>query len=351
MGRLLLINQEMYRTVSPILYHTPIVQNLGLFLLGIDQTPRPDDDDVVPYHKSRLLDKVQKLHLIHASSRKGVERQYMTAPCTETEPDPFSFSEESLKTCDADKLGMADVEGWLLAERILKVTPIARPMFNKLKAFSFGVWDTGRWDDYHNSLGDNAPIGLIGHNINVFPWDYLERILADLILRSRAANSLDVCSSWREGTNVQLRHYSDKGATGPGLQVTHGASGGHVVTHVGPTRAFARPIPQWILDSESHADYLSHSFRSYLQTAFSPDNEETWAGTRLELCIIAPYDEDLSTTVYDHRLSLAERTKEALELCHQDLAKTEEWAKKALGKIRIYTGDEIPACPCCGTKE
>ena len=79
----------MYRIVAPVLYEEPIVQNIGLFFLGIEQPGqgRNDSDDQaniishpeienvsetvtegsIPYHKRHLLDLVKKLHIIRAS--------------------------------------------------------------------------------------------------------------------------------------------------------------------------------------------------------------------------------------------------------------------------------------------
>jgi hypothetical protein len=61
----------MYQIVSPILYEAPVVQNMGLFLQGIE-VPRPTrrgkkTDDAVnhgaPYHKMELLGHVKQLHM------------------------------------------------------------------------------------------------------------------------------------------------------------------------------------------------------------------------------------------------------------------------------------------------
>ena len=58
----------LYQVTSPILYHTPIVQNLGLFFEGIQHPYDKSRNGIAPYHKFEHFDQVRKLHLIHASS-------------------------------------------------------------------------------------------------------------------------------------------------------------------------------------------------------------------------------------------------------------------------------------------
>ena len=336
----------MYRTVSPILYHTPIVQNLGLFLLGIEQPPRAaDGDNDIPYHKSKLLDKVTKLHLIHSSSRKGVGTRYMTTPSSH-EATPRVFDENQLRTCNADRLGLADLEGWLLATRILRATPSARTMFNRLEGLSFGIYDDGRWQYYWGRLShqDN----------NVDPSVYLKRMLADFILRLQTADSIQVCSHTQSRIDLRLDRGLGTNTITSGLQVTHGSRSDFLFfTDVSPCRIYARPTPQRTLDLNLiHGAVLVRWLHQYMYNIGSLNDREVRPDTILELCITTSLDQEIySTSSCENELELARRTKEALELYCQDLAEREEWAKRALGKITIYAGDEIPACPCCGGKE
>lgn len=340
----------MYRTVSPILYHTPIVQNLGLFLLGIEQPPRLDDDkDNIPYHKSKLLDKVTKLHLIHSSSRKGVGRRYMTTPWS-LGTFPHIFNEERLKTCNADRLGMADLEGWLLATQTFRAMPSARRMFNKLEAVSFGSWDDGRWRHYQKTAARYAPEN---RDDDVIPSRYLERMLAEFVLRVQTAKSLHVCSNTQSSIDLLLDRRPGRNTTACGLQVFHARSYSFHAIPWGPTRVYVSPIPQRSLDSDSIQDAdLARSLHQYMEEIDAQDDMEVRPDTILELCIATSLDQEIySTSSCENELELARRTKEALELYCQDLAEREEWAKRALDKIKIYVGDEIPACPCCGGKE
>ena len=93
----------MYQIVAPILYDEPIVQNIGLLFLGVEQPiagrNEPDDQaDVVnpseflnenetetetetaqsiPYHKCQLLDLIKKINIIRASSSTPLDKCYM----------------------------------------------------------------------------------------------------------------------------------------------------------------------------------------------------------------------------------------------------------------------------------
>jgi len=344
----LLIYQDMYKTVSPILYHTPIVQNLGLFLLGIEQPPRAaDDDDVIPYHKSKLLNKVTKLHLIHSSSRKAVGTRYMTMPSSH-EATPRVFNENDLRICNADRLGLADLEGWLLATRILRATPSARTMFNRLETLSFGTWDDGRWQYYG---GRQSPSSHQDNNVD--PLEYLERMLADFIRRVRTASSIQVCSNTQSQIDLRLDRGPCTRTITSGLRVTHGSRSDTLyTTDIGPTRIYVRPTPRRTLDSNFHDAALARWLYQNMYYIGSLNDREATPDTILELCLTTSLDEEIySTSSCENELELARRTKEALELYCQDLVDREEWAKRALGKIRIYVGDEIPACPCCGGKE
>lgn len=121
-----------YRVAAPVLYESPIVQNLGLFLLGIDK-PSPTDppgsnsqdssdasNQSPPFHKIHLLDQVKKLYIVHASSRIPIENPYMVSVVEEDESGVHD-------AIDADALGRADLKGWALADRVLDAARGSRP--------------------------------------------------------------------------------------------------------------------------------------------------------------------------------------------------------------------------------
>ena len=124
----LLIMQMLYQVAAPVLYNSPIVQNLGLFLLGIEKPSPPnqagpkkqDSSDASnqspPFHKIHLLDKVKKLYIVHASSRIPIENPYMVSVVEEDESGVHD-------AIDADALGRRiwrdghwRIESWMQLE-------------------------------------------------------------------------------------------------------------------------------------------------------------------------------------------------------------------------------------------
>ena len=110
--------QTLYQVVSEVLYHSPVVQDVGLFLQGIEKpiildTYEPDQSRSALLattigsslgHKRDLLGKVQTLYIIHHSSRTPEGSVFMV---TRGKPrdDP------KLEDHHADILGSADLAG------------------------------------------------------------------------------------------------------------------------------------------------------------------------------------------------------------------------------------------------
>jgi hypothetical protein len=63
----------------------------------------------------------------------------------------------------------------------------------------------------------------------------------------------------------------------------------------------------------------------------------------LELCIVPEIAGN------EQQLQLAREIKEALETFRQK-DETKEYAEGFLGKFKIFAGDEVPPCPCCGRR-
>jgi hypothetical protein len=65
----------------------------------------------------------------------------------------------------------------------------------------------------------------------------------------------------------------------------------------------------------------------------------------VEICLVtspdAPEDE----------LQLARDVKSAVDDYHDTAAESEDMVKGYRGEIKIFTGDEVPACPCCGMRK
>jgi hypothetical protein len=154
----------MYQVVTEVLYHSPIVQNFGLFLEGL-QKPlvpiKPRQTPGVPAsittktgslvgHKRYLLGKVRKLTLIHHSTSKGMEDLHMMSTAGRNR-------DIELKYCYADERGQDDLDGWTLVKDLIRQMdqglsgsiPFAyRNAFSRLESLSFGTWDDGRWSVY-----------------------------------------------------------------------------------------------------------------------------------------------------------------------------------------------------------
>jgi hypothetical protein len=190
----------MYQIVAPILYDEPIVQNVGLFFLGVEQPiigrNEPDNQEdvvsqskiesenesetktgtaqLIPYHKRRLLDFVKKINIIRVSSSTPLDRCYMeysgSAWYSAYISDTFL-----LKATNCDRLAREEIEGWVLAgsllERLAEQSEnkirwqCAFPFisFRNLAVLTFGLWDDGRWVIYQNRANtrqkdDNARI-------------------------------------------------------------------------------------------------------------------------------------------------------------------------------------------------
>jgi hypothetical protein len=163
--------QDIYRVTSAILYDTPIVQNMGLFLRGIERPyPRLSRDDnrrrAGYEHKRHLLGRVKKLHIVHASSNRSRGEVFMTVDGGARKIDTL------LTAYDADILGLMDLSGWQLARDFIaggntltkKFDPDYqyKNYFIHLETVSFGAFDDGRWaryDSQEDELGLNRRCG------------------------------------------------------------------------------------------------------------------------------------------------------------------------------------------------
>jgi hypothetical protein len=151
--------QSLYKVASEVLYHSPIVQNMGLFLVGIDKPyPRPSSVDTTKCagfaHKRYLLAQVRKIHIIHSSTNRPLESVYMQSASTGNPKESLS--------CNADQLGQMDLQGWILASSLINgekqagrgFTHEDRSYFHRLETIAYGRWDDGRWDIYDSQVHD-----------------------------------------------------------------------------------------------------------------------------------------------------------------------------------------------------
>jgi hypothetical protein len=161
----------MYQVVTDVLYQSPIVQNFGLFLKGIEKPlvpikhrPKDGESEIITTktktgplieHKRNLLGKVRKLTLIHYSSFEPLKDVHMMSTARRNQ-------DVDLDSCSADDLGQADLDGWKLARDLIHQVdhpgmsgsiPFAyRNAFSRLESLSFGTWDDGRWRIYEREV-------------------------------------------------------------------------------------------------------------------------------------------------------------------------------------------------------
>ena len=356
--------------VCPILYDAPVVQNLGLFLRGIDKPlppPQTDHDKYpVPSHKAALLDLTTSLHVVHASSRNPLLKPYLESKMRHSLPE-----KNIVRSSRADRLGRVDLAGWRMTRRLLDVTEPKSllvsqgTLFKSIKAFSFGAWDDGRWETYKEHYSERSDYVVYRE---AYPIRYLETLLADLLRRIQMSKPVDVCLNAKSGISDVWHWPESCRAVGSAIRVIHELDDkyeialepqpGHSRVYIGAwsyeykRTNFQRPIPY-----QDHN--LFWSYDQYMRYA-SESVENVPKGDhgahpvcddmRLELCII-PDHRFSSEASIPRQLVIARQIKQALEKYHHDTAMTQEYAKKTLGTIKIYTAEDMPACPCCGLRE
>lgn len=367
--------QTLYQVVSPILYDSPIVQNLGLLLLGIE-TPRSDDDQhSIPYHKTTLLDQVRALHIIHASSRipNSVIHCYMASS--------YSPPWESLKSDveDADTLGRADLDSWMLAAHLIdRYHKLQSPqclLFKDLRALMAGTWDDHRWQHYLRTWvdeeirpdfydSDNPYIVEAGLEIEDMPRSVGE--IEEVKVESRTPTALFIGTLWKIfRTGVGERGLIDccwKPNTaidlsdiGTGLNTIHGLDehGGpygtqtrvYIPTSTTMWRDFV-PIDFGPLILYADRDGSLVFKRRTLDDLLEPHyNAGTTAvdAKELDVCIVPAYG--------GHAAPMAEagEVKQALEtFCGK--RENKAYVEKYLSNYNMLVGDKVPACPCCGSR-
>ena len=289
----------MYQIVAPILYDEPIVQNIGLFFLGVEQ-PTPsrndldDQNDIVsqseiendnetetdtaqsiPYHKRRLLDLAKRVNIIRASSSKPLDKCYM-----ECSGSAYMSHTIQLKATNCDRLAREEIEGWVLAgsllERLAEQSAskngwqCAFPFisFRQLTALTFGLWDDGRWAIYQeradtrykddddrttrerrrerfSDCSDDSEEET-DEDANACPYAYCEEMLAAFFFRTLSRQAVSLCHHTTLG--FEMFDCVSRLCPVEGLRVLHGyttyahekSDGWNGVAYAGPTRIFAK---------------------------------------------------------------------------------------------------------------
>ena len=286
----------MYKVVAPILYEEPIVQNIGLFFLGIEQPSQDQnesDDQAntishseienrsetgtegsIPYHKRHLLDLVKKLNIIRASSSTPLYRCYIEHPTTS-----FLLLAADKHLIKCDPLATAEIEGWTLAKSLLNrlaeqsdtklswksASPLI--LMQRLTALTFGLWDDGRWAFYQNKAktreehdaelrlwrrgkqirgsfdSEREDYYTYENDISASAYLACEDILSPFFLPTVAHQALSLCHHTNFGHRIFERQYLDsRPSRVEGLRVIHEyqETDYNIITNAGPSRMFTR---------------------------------------------------------------------------------------------------------------
>jgi len=352
-----LIVQRLYAIVTPILYREPIVQDLGLLLRGIER-PLPDGlalehahsialEEELPLHKLHALALVQRLHLVHASSRLPVTLDLRTAN--------KAYEFPSSETCLADSLAHMDLVGW---EKSKAVTKRARrlhgesfPIFQHVESLALGTWDDGRWTTYINRSGtsQSLPHAPIGYEIG----SLLRQVEPSLeVLRSK-----HVCRRLKQGLYSLIPPNLGDNSTisqGAGIMVVHEASMKNIrlyVPYAGPVRLYLdierfRPYEVDLNNKTERVEpFKSYDWALYPIDRIRLGEEEMAKGNAsVEICLVSKIGDEAG-------LDLAVKVKQALAEFHEEVIGRKGKERLWKGKVRVLVGDEISVCPCCGSKD
>lgn len=349
--------QAMYGLVAPILYAEPIVQDLGLFLRGIEGPP-PDspasrDESIEPrppFHKRQLLKRVSKLHIVTASRRDYV-RPYLRLPNNPHEPSHST-------SLDIDVLGRADLDGMQEANRMLGLSETghgkSHRIFPNLHTVSLGSWDDGRWAAYLPTVPTpfRQPGSFDLKNRDL--WSVVDETIKPLSI----FQGVDLCVVLRQGMLSVFPPICRTEMTPQSrIRIIHNGPFDdlrHIFTYPGPARIYvstdslARYRDNLTLPSDTVEPFRSYGWAIYIsapQKSWSQERMSAFKLSTVELCIVPGGVGDL-----DDQEALAREVKEALELYHEEACKTKADARLWRDRTKILVGREVIACPCCGSK-
>jgi hypothetical protein len=348
----------MYAIITPLLYREPIVQNLGLFIQGIEK-PLPDamtfDHDpyicpveVLPLHKLHALALVRKLHLVHASSSKLVTPLL----CTNNKAYEFPTGD----TCDVDSLARADLDGWRDA---ITITKRARNthgesflIFQHVEHLTLGAWDDGRWATYIANISGNPGAHDLQADKDIKTVIHQLGSCLD-ILRSK-----HVCRRLTKGpySNVPPNiGVSSEARPALGISVVHAKSLRDIRlydSYPGPVRVYADiglfevHETNLVNRRETEEPFKSYDWILYPINAIRANVAK---GTVVEICMVPKNSwRKVGRTEKQMQLDLALRIKAALEKFHEEVVERKGKDRLWGGDVRILVGDQVPVCPCCG---
>lgn len=334
---------------------------MGLFITGVEKPTRQTEDEhhSVPYHKRKLLDQVRKLHLVHASARDGISEE----DCSMVLQIDLHPQRGIPQSCRSDRLGTADLEGWILAESIIKEVlredPPGGITFNRLECLSVGAWDDGRWGAYQRDrlfIADSIESGShfdYGLDIksyesrsgdHVCPSAEISDILWDIFSYVHAVDSCQYVDSrfdpFYDITGLKVIH---------GLELDFDHHIGHVRFHTSAQgfnfelSGVEYGLKVANLDIEYDRDDKP-VFRPKPASNNDPKDPSSAMSSKdsFELCILAddPGDEE--------ELRLAREIKGALDKYREEAART--LGEAFQDNFKMFIEDEVPPCPCCGER-
>ena len=350
---------------------------------------------------------MKSLHLVHHSSQDPVGEDYEDVYMSSADRPPWTA--ENLEECEADVLGAADLDGWIMADHLIGLAGQmkGRPvLFENLTSLSFGVFDDGRWESYrgmwedgyeeepedgedsedsvrvknmrdrdmHNSedewdseeewnsededlYGPRAVWDRNRRNLrNVCPTSAIVDILCKVFYGGARQLPIDTCFNPRAGIDI-----SD---IGTGLNVIHGPSlrsygyrdRTRLYMNTDPVDAnvFSMAFGRDLGPLSVAWDYPHHlRFRPItFDSEDGNDDEDKEEGLRrLNLLATRELEICITPTIEgsEIQMQVARQAKEAVDtFCQQE--ENKEYVDKFLAKYRVLVGDEIPACPCCESR-
>jgi hypothetical protein len=299
---------------------------------------------------------------------------------------PGASIEMRLESCSADVLGTRDLSSWIMAKNLIDRLKSQEPpqsaslcarlksiesrfsgsgglyeAFSQLKSVSFGTWDTGRWNLYHQDAfdeyvdfithvpddSDSARIFIdvkslesdIGRKRKACPQIAMNAVLHSIFFGVRSLNTCHDALALIEPDFMSRRE--------DGFMVVHNARINH--RHYRSARLYTTTSE--LQASFDHAmegygyDLLMGSLYFGYNSQMKPEFRLTTppihhrAQFDLEICLLPEIEGD------EGQLKLARDIRNALER----FQKTPEG--KIGARMKIFVGDDIPACPCCGGRK
>lgn len=360
----------MYEIVTPILYREPVVQDLGLFLRGIER-PLPagtsvahpnsiDHVEPLPLHKLHALALVKGMHLVHASSRHPI-----TPVATRKEREKTRLDSNRghgryafvgvYSLCHTDSLAENDINGWNKADTIVtKAEQVHGESFSILQGIdilTLGQWDDGRWKSYAWPSPDrNGPHNGTGRD--KYLDDRIKKILKSTGTLHQTLRAKHTCGRQPHGPYSNTPLYADQ----TGIVNIHASNiedirlprpyPAHVRVYV--NIAIYKPY-QGVLDinmnmvqsaMDPYSSYDRLLYRVPVRTRErTSGNMFDAIDTVVELCIVTEEGNK-------EQNALALKVKRAYERYISHTAQSK--GPPCGGELRILIGDQVPVCPCCG---